>query len=301
MTADYPRKEEPMAKRKKSRLRRREARAAWGFLLPSLLGISLLVLVPFVEAIRRSLYNNPGTRFLGLHNYRSVLDNPAFKLAAENTGKFILACIPILLAISFILALSVQAMGKLGRGYKTTFLLPMAIPVASVSLLWKVLFADNGLANGVLTALGAEPVSFLNSTAAFAVLIFTYLWKNSGYNMIIWLSGMDGISKDLYEAAEVDGAGYWQRLWYITIPNLFPTLGMLSVLSLLNTFKVFREAYLVAGKYPHDSIYLLQHLFNNWFYNLDLGRLTAGAVMMAMVMLIAILVLQRFLERGQQR
>lgn len=290
-----------MAKRKKSRLRRREARAAWGFLLPSLLGISLLVLVPFVEAIRRSLYNNPGTRFLGLHNYRSVLDNPAFKLAAENTGKFILACIPILLAISFILALSVQAMGKLGRGYKTTFLLPMAIPVASVSLLWKVLFADNGLANGVLTALGAEPVSFLNSTAAFAVLIFTYLWKNSGYNMIIWLSGMDGISKDLYEAAEVDGAGYRQKLWYITVPNLLPTLGMLSVLSLLNTFKVFREAYLVAGKYPHDSIYLLQHLFNNWFFDLDLGRLTAGAVMMAIVMLIVILVLQKILERGSGR
>ena len=290
-----------MAKRKKSRLRRREARAAWGFLLPSLLGISLLVLVPFVEAIRRSLYNNPGTHFLGLHNYRSVLDNPAFKLAAENTGKFILACVPILLAISFILALSVQAMGKRGRGYKTTFLLPMAIPVASVSLLWKVLFADNGLANGVLTALGAEPVSFLNSTAAFAVLIFTYLWKNSGYNMIIWLSGMDGISKDLYEAAEVDGAGYRQKLWYITVPNLLPTLGMLSVLSLLNTFKVFREAYLVAGKYPHDSIYLLQHLFNNWFFDLDLGRLTAGAVMMAIVMLIVILVLQKILERGSGR
>ena len=153
----------------------------------------------------------------------------------------------------------------------------------------------------MLTALGAEPVRFLGSNAAFWVLIFTYLWKNSGYNMIIWLAGMDGISKDLYEAAEVDGAGYWQKLWYITIPNLFPTLGMLSVLSLLNTFKVFREAYLVAGKYPHDSIYLLQHLFNNWFYNLDLGRLTAGAVMMAMVMLIVILVLQRFLERGQQR
>ena len=290
-----------MAKRKKSRLRRREARAAWGFLLPSLLGISLLVLVPFVEAIRRSLYNNPGTRFLGLHNYRSVLDNPAFKLAAENTGKFILACVPILLAISFILALSVQAMGKRGRDYKTTFLLPMAIPVASVSLLWKVLFADNGLANGVLTALGAEPVSFLNSTAAFAVLIFTYLWKNSGYNMIIWLSGMDGISKDLYEAAEVDGAGYRQKLWYITVPNLLPTLGMLSVLSLLNTFKVFREAYLVAGKYPHDSIYLLQHLFNNWFFDLDLGRLTAGAVMMAIVMLIVILVLQKILERVSGR
>ena len=290
-----------MAKRKKSRLRRREARAAWAFIIPSLLGIAILVLIPFGEAIRRSLFNNPGTRFLGLQNYRNVLDNAAFKLAAENTGKFILACVPILLLISFILALSVQALGKRGRTYKTTFLLPMAIPVASVSLLWKVLFADNGLANGVLSFLGAEPVSFLGSNAAFWVLIFTYLWKNSGYNMILWLSGMDGISKDLYEAAEVDGAGYRQKLWYITIPNLLPTLGMLSVLSLLNTFKVYREAYLVAGKYPHDSIYLLQHLFNNWFFDLDLGRLTAGAVMMAMVMLIVILLLQKILERGAGR
>ncbi|MBQ5583181.1 MAG: sugar ABC transporter permease [Ruminiclostridium sp.] len=290
-----------MAKRKKSLLRRGEARAAWGFIIPSLLGIAILVLVPFGEAIRRSLYNNPGTRFMGLYNYQSVLVNPAFKLAAKNTGKFIAICVPMLLIISFILALSVQAMGKRGRTYKTTYLLPMAIPVASVSLLWKVLFADNGLANGVLTWLGAEPVSFLGSNAAFWVLIFTYLWKNSGYNMILWLSGMDGISKDLYEAAEVDGAGYRQKLWYITIPNLMPMLGMLSVLSLLNTFKVFREAYLVAGKYPHDSIYLLQHLFNNWFYSLDLGRLTAGAVIMAIVMLFVILILQRFLERGQHR
>ncbi len=290
-----------MAKHKRSRLRRGEAHAAWLFLIPSLLGIAILVLVPFGEAIRRSLYNNPGTRFMGLYNYQSVLVNPAFKLAAKNTGKFIAICVPILLIISFILALSVQAMGKRGRTYKTTYLLPMAIPVASVSLLWKVLFADNGLANGVLTWLGAEPVSFLGSDAAFWVLIFTYLWKNSGYNMILWLSGMDGISKDLYEAAEVDGAGYRQKLWYITIPNLMPMLGMLSVLSLLNTFKVFREAYLVAGKYPHDSIYLLQHLFNNWFYSLDLGRLTAGAVIMAIVMLFVILILQRFLERGQHR
>ena len=288
-------------KRKRSHLRRGEARAAWAFIIPSLLGIAVLVLIPFGEAIRRSIYNNPGTRFLGLQNYRSVLENTAFRLAATNTGKFIAICVPILLLISFILALSVQAMGRKGRTYKTSYLLPMAIPVASVSLLWKVVFADNGLANGVLTWMGAEPVSFLGSNAAFWVLIFTYLWKNSGYNMIIWLSGMDGISKDLYEAAEVDGAGYWQKLWFITVPNLFPTLAMLSVLSLLNTFKVFREAYLVAGKYPHDSIYLLQHLFNNWFFSLDLGRLTAGAVMMAIVMLIVILILQRFLERGSGR
>ena len=282
-------------KQKKSRLRRGEARAAWGFILPSLLGIAVLVLIPFVEVIRRSLYNNPGTRYLGLGNYRSVLRNEAFQLAMGNTGKFILVCVPLLLLISFVLALSVQAMDRRGRPYKTTFLLPMAIPVASVSLLWKVMFADNGLANGVLAALGGESISFMGSNAAFWVLIFTYLWKNSGYNMIIWLSGMDGISPNLYEAAAMDGAGYWEKLWYITLPNLMPTLVMLLILSMLNTFKVFREAYLVAGKYPHDSIYLLQHLFNNWFQNLDLGRLCAGAVMMAAAMLGIILLVQRLL------
>ena len=137
----------------------------------------------------------------------------------------------------------------------------------------------------------------MGTGAAFGVLIFTYLWKNCGYDMILWLAGMDGISKALYEAAEVDGANAFQQFRYITLPGLVPTMMMVSVLSLLNTFKVFREAYLVAGRYPHDSIYLLQHLFNNWFLDLDLGRLTAGAVLMAAVLLVLILLLQKLLER----
>ena len=287
-----------MKKKTLSKLRLGERRAALWFLAPSLAGITVLVFLPFVETLRRSFCNNSGTRFVALKNYRSVLRNEAFHLAMANTGKFILVCVPLLLLISFLLALMVQSMGRRGRRFKTTYLLPMAIPVASVSLLWKVLFADNGLANGLLTAMGAAPVSFMGSDAAFWVLIFTYLWKNSGYNMILWQSGMDGISRALYEASAVDGAGSWQQLRYITIPNLMPTALMLAVLSMLNTFKVFREAYLVAGRYPHDSIYLLQHLFSNWFQNLDLGRLTAGAVMMALVMLVVIMLLQYVWGRG---
>ncbi|MCI6729566.1 MAG: sugar ABC transporter permease [Candidatus Faecousia sp.] len=276
---------------------REEGRAARWFLLPSLLGIGFLVLAPFVETIRRSLYNNPGTQFVGLKNYRSVLNNQAFQLAVSNTGRFLVVCVPLLLAASLGLGLMVQKVGKGGRRFKTTFLLPMAVPVASVTLLWQVMFAKNGLANAVLTALGAEPVHFMGTGAAFGVLIFTYLWKNCGYDMILWLAGMDGISKALYEAAEVDGANAFQQFRYITLPGLVPTMMMVSVLSLLNTFKVFREAYLVAGRYPHDSIYLLQHLFNNWFLDLDLGRLTAGAVLMAAVLLVLILLLQKLLER----
>ncbi len=265
--------------------RRSEEKAALAFLAPSLGGIAVLVLVPFLETVRRSFYNDPGTRFLGLGNYRAVLENPAFRLAAANTGKLLLLSIPALLAISLILALLVKPLGRRGQRFRTGFLFPLAIPVASISLLWRVVFADNGLANGVLTAMGAEPVLFMGSNAAFWVLLFTFLWKNSGYHMALWLAGMDGISPALYEAAALDGANRAQQLFYITLPNLLPTLGMLWVLGLINTFKVFREAWLVAGSYPHESMYLLQHLFQNWFRTLDIGRLSAGAMMMAVVLL----------------
>lgn len=281
-----------MKKKRKTSLHRGEARAAWLFLAPSLLGVTALVLAPFAETLRRSLYNDPGTRFVGLKNYRSVLNNEAFRLALVNTGKFMGTCVPLLLILSLVLALLVQGCGRGKRAYKTTFLLPMAVPVASVCLLWKVLFAENGLMNGVLTWLGGEAVDFMGTDAAFWVLIATYLWKNAGYDMILWLAGMDGISKALYEASAVDGANGWQQLRYITLPGLRPTLTIVAVLSLLNTFKVFREAYLVAGRYPHESIYLLQHLFNNWFRDLDMGRLTAGAVLMALGLLTVIMLLR---------
>ena len=118
--------------------------------------------------------------------------------------------------------------------------------------------------------------------------------------LLLWLAGLDGIPDSLYEAARVDGAGRLQCFFHVTLPQLAPTLGLVSVLSLLNTFKVFREAYLVAGSYPHESIYMLQHLFNNWFLSLDMGRLTAAAVLVALVLLVIVLPLQRVLKGAEQ-
>ena len=153
--------------------------------------------------------------------------------------------------------------------------------------------------NGALAALGAQPVDFMGTGAAFWVLVLTYVWKNAGYDMVLWLAGLDGISADLYEAAAVDGAGAWQKFWHITLPNLLPTLALVGVLSLLNSFKAFREAFLVGGSYPHESMYLLQHLFNNWFLSLDLPRLTAAAVLTALALSGLILALQRMWNRSE--
>ena len=265
----------------------------------SLAGIAVFFLIPFVETVRRSFYDARGRNFIGFNGYASVLGNSAFRLAAANTAKFVVVCIPLLLLISLVVALLIRSVRPRGKAFKTTYLLPMAVPVASIVLLWQVMFHKNGLANTILTALGTQPVDFMGTSAAFWVLIFTYLWKNNGYDMILWLAGLDGINENLYEAARVDGANSWQCFRHITLPSLLPTVGLVSILSLLNGFKVFREAYLVAGAYPHDSIYLLQHLFNNWFRDLDISRLCAAATMLCIVLLAIILVLQRLFREAE--
>ncbi|MFV0351703.1 MAG: carbohydrate ABC transporter permease [Oscillospiraceae bacterium] len=271
-------------------------RTALLFLFPSLAGILVFFLIPFIDTIRRSFFDTIGSSFLGLNNYQLVFNNSAFQLAATNTAKFIVVCIPLLLLTSLALALLVRAIRPAGRRFKMTYLLPMAVPVASMVLLWQVLFDEKGLLNTWLLSLGGTPINFMGSNAAFWVLVFTYLWKNSGYDMILWLAGLDGISESMYEAARVDGAGTLQTFRYVTLPSLLPTMGLVFILSLLSSFKVFREAYLVAGSYPHDSIYMLQHLFNNWFVNLDIGRLCAAAVLLAAVLLIIILLAQRLMK-----
>ncbi len=275
-----------------------ERRAAALLLAPSLTGTTLFLLLPFAETVRRSLFDGRGIRFVGLTNYRAVVENTAFRMAVANTARFIAVCLPLLLGISLLLALGIRALRTPhreggGRVFKTTFLLPMGIPVASIVLLWQVLFAKAGIFNTFLVSLGKNPVDFMGTGAAFWVLIATYLWKNTGYDMILWLAGRDAIPQDLYEAAAVDGANGWQAFRWITVPNLMPTFVLVTILSLLNCFKAFREAYLVAGAYPHQSIYQLQHLFNNWFLQLDLARLSAAAVMVAGALLVLILLVQK--------
>lgn len=270
----------------------------WLFLAPSLFVVSVMVLLPLLDAFRRSFFLAVSSRFVGLQNYISVLGNSAFKLAAGNTAKFIAVCMPLLLVISLSVALMLTAFQEKHGIFKTSFLVPMAIPVASIVLLWRVIFHRNGLLNGILALWDAAPVDWIGSAASFGVLVFAYLWKNFGYDMVLWLSGISAINPALYEAAQIDGAGSIKRFVKITLPNLMPTLFTVTVLSLLNSFKVFREAYLIAGSYPDDSIYMLQHLFNNWFSNLDVDKMCAGAVMMASLVFILIMILQKILNRG---
>lgn len=273
---------------------------AWLFLIPSLTGVSIFVLLPFAEAVKRSFFEAMSGQYVGLKNYSTVLKNEAFLLAAKNTGRFIITCIPLLLLISLLLSLLVYEQKHVGFVFKTTFLVPMAIPVASVVLLWRIFFDNKGLLNSMMSSLGVKRIDWMHTSYAFYVLVFSYLWKNMGYDMVLWLAGLDGISTALYEAASIDGAGKLKQFQYITLPGLLPTVFTLSVLSLINSFKVFREAYLIAGNYPDKSIYMLQHLFNNWFTELDIQKMCAAAVIFAVFLMVFIILLQFINIHGEE-
>lgn len=270
------------------------------FILPSLAGVSLFLLVPYIDVLFRSFWRMSDGRFAGLDNYREVICNEAFRLAMKNTFLFDLVCIPLLLIGSLLIALFLFE-GPRGAGVlKTGFLIPMAIPTASVVLMWRFLFDQQGILNGILTGSGHAAVHWMDSGIAFWILVGSYIWRNLGYNLILWLAALSTVPRSSTEAARLDAAGPLARLRYVILPHIRGASFVIIVLALLNSFKVFREAYLVAGDYPDSSIYMIQNLFNNWFLNLDTDKMAAGATIDSAILILLILLLQRTWEmRGE--
>lgn len=269
------------------------------FLLPSLVGVSVFVLIPFADVVRRSFTTAVSGRWSGMDNYRLLTGNQAFLLAVKNTLRFTAVCLPILILSGLFIAVLLSRLQQI-QTFKAAYLLPMAVPAATVVVIWKMLFAESGILNGLGEQAGLEPVHWLESGAAFWVLVISYVWKNLGYTVILWLSGILAIPDSILEAASMDGASGRQRFFYIVLPELKPTLYTITVLSFLNSFKVFREAYLVAGSYPHESMYLLQHLFNNWFTGLEFDKMAAAAVCTALVLGAGSCLLKRLWDRNDQ-
>jgi len=273
--------------------RAREAVTGILFILPSLAGSMAFMIVPFGQAIGHSFTDGFTGAFAGFTYYREIFTNLSFLTALSNTGRFTALCVPILIVLSLLLALMLTKPVWNRGALRASFLLPMAIPVASVALLWQIIFHRNGLINNIMIYFGRAPVDWMRTSWALACLIVSYIWKNVGYNMVLFIAGLGGISLSLYEAAAVDGAGGFRQFFAITLPCLKPTLFTVTVLSLLNSFKAYREAYLVAGNYPYGNIYLIQHTLNNWFGSLQIEKLSAAAAVVALVIILLVALLSR--------
>lgn len=265
------------------------------FLLPGVLGVAVFTMVPFLDVVKRSFFTSLSNVFCGLSNYRTVLQNRAFRLAIYNTVRFMAVCLPLLLAGGLILAVAMERYSFLEK-WKALYLLPMAMPAATIVLVWKLIFAKQGFLNGML----GTHIDFLQGENAFWVLVFTYVWRNLGYTLVLWLAALKAIPREIQEAARVDGAGNVRIFFSVTLPCLKGSCYTITVLSLLNAFKVFREAYLISGSYPAEEIYLLQYVFNNWYTNLDFDKMAAGAVLSAAVIGSIAVLLKRIWDKNEK-
>lgn len=262
------------------------------FLSPSLLGVGIFFILPFCVVVYYSLIDGVGSKnFVFLQNFIKLFDNSAFRLAAKNTLTFSAMAVPLAVVLSMVLALMLESRIPLKSQFRTFFLSPMMVPVASVVLIWQVLFNYNGTVNEFLMLFGADKIDWLQSQFAPVVVLLLFLWKNLGYNMILFMAALNNIPKELLEVADVEGASEMYKFFAIKLRYLSPTVLFVTILSLINSFKVFREVYLLAGAYPYETLYTLQHFMNNTFDSLDYQKLSAAAVLMALVMVVIIALL----------
>ncbi|HOO05703.1 MAG: sugar ABC transporter permease [Ruminococcus sp.] len=280
-------------KRSKDPCGRRRVRIASNLcILPSLLGVLIFFLIPFGIVVYYSMINNPNTKqFVGLSNYIKLFSNNAFLAAAKNTGLFSAVSVPLALVLSLALAVMLERNIPGKSAFRTFFLSPLMVPTASVVLVWQVLFHNHGTINQIIEHFGGHGVDWLKSSHGQIILICMFLWKNLGYNMILFMAALAGIPKDILEVAELEGAGRIYQFFHIKLRYLSPTIVFVLILSMINSFKIFREVYLLTGDYPYDKLYMLQHFMNNTFASLDYQKLSAAAVLFAAVMIVIIAVL----------
>ena len=274
---------------KRGRHEKHNKRVSALFLAPSFLGVMAFFILPFIVVIAYSLADNPiNMAFTGLDNFVRVIGNGAFKKAVANTLTFSVIAVPLAVVLSLVLAIVLEWKIPFRSQFRTFFLCPMMVPVASIVLIWQVLFHYNGAVNEWLGAFGMDKIDWLKSDKAYIVVVVLFLWKNLGYNMILFMAALSNIPEDLVEVARLENANKWQIFWHIKLRFMSSTILFVTIMSLINSFKVFREIYLLTGDYPVDTIYMLQHYMNNMFGRLDYQNLSAAAVLMSIFMIIII-------------
>mgnify|MGYP000270741077 FL=1 len=246
-------------------------------------------MLPFFVVIYYAFVNNPVLHeFVGFDNFRNLFQNQSFRLAAKNTAIFSLISVPSAVIGSLLLACMLSQRIPLRSQIRTFMLSPLMVPVASIVLIWQVVFSNNGALNDFLAHFGVEKIDWMKSEFNRYVVILLFLWKNIGYDMILFLAALANVPTDIQEMAMLEGASSVRIFFQIKLRYIFPTILFVTILSLINSMKIFREVYLLTGKYPYDGLYLLQHFMNNTFESMDYQKLSSAALVMAAVMVLVI-------------
>jgi len=270
--------------------------AGWVFAAPALLVITVFFGLPVLAAFALSLTDFDiyaladlgNMRFVGLHNYWTLLQDPLFWKALGNTLYFVVIGVPLSIAMSLAAALLLHSrLGRFKPFFRTAFFAPVVTTVVAVAVIWRYLFHTRyGLVNWGLSGVGIEPVDWLGDPHwAMPTIIAFAVWKNFGYNMIIFLSGLQSIPEDLYEAARIDGASPWRQFRHVTLPMLGPVLLLVGILTMAGYFQLFAEPYVMTQGGPLEStVSVLYLMYEQGFKWWNLGTASAVAFILFVLM-----------------
>jgi multiple sugar transport system permease protein len=270
--------------------------AAWVFLAPALILLGVFVLYPiaylFYLSFTTGSFTRSGIHWAGLRNYWRLVISPDFWQVLGNTIYFTLATVIPSLVIPLVLAVLLDRSISLRGLLRTAYFIPSITSLVAVGLGFRWLFQVDGPVNQWLGAIGLHPIPWLSSTTwAMPVLILLSIWKQLGFNMVVFLAGLQTIPSSRYEAAELDGANAWQKFWYITLPGLRPTLVFAAVTTAIFTLRSFEQVYVITGGGPLNSTNLLvYYIYDQAFAQFDFGYAAAAAS----VLLVATLILVYF-------
>lgn len=280
--------------------RRRESIIGFAFILPAMVGIGVLFVVPFVESIYISFTSSiSASGQTGISNYLDMLQNRTFQLAFVNTFRFIIISVPLIMAFSLTIAMLLHKKLRGSQFFGSVFVFPLILPIVTVIMFFKIIFDTHGFINQTLMRLGLPIVDWLNSSASFAVLVIIYVWKNCGYNIVLFLAALNSIPKEINEVYSLDSKSVFRRIFGVILPLIAPYLFFILCLSIINTFRSFREAYILAGSHPHTSIYMVQHFISNNIRNMNYPRLAVATIIVFVSMVIPIFFAFRYRLKKQ--
>ncbi len=271
-----------------------DAIAAWIFLSPAVILLGIFVLWPiaylFYLSFTAGNFTISGTRWVGLRNYLRLLLSPDFWQVIGNTVYFTLATVIPSLVIPLGLAVWLNGAIKLRGVLRTAYFIPSITSLVAVGLGFRWLFQTEGPINALLSTVNIEPIPWLGSTTwAMWVLILLSIWKQLGFNLVVFLAGLQTIPASRYEAAELDGANPWQQFWHITLPGLRPTLVFATVTTAIFTLRSFEQVYVITGGGPLNSTNLLvYYIYDQAFAQFDFGYAAAAATVLLGVTLVLV-------------
>lgn len=243
--------------------------------LPSLIGFTVFYILPFFRSMGYAFVDNTFTQnFVGLQNFLTIWGNEYFRLAMKNTLLFTCIAVPLVLLLGLLFSAGlIRITARIANILQNSAFLPVLLPSASMVMFWQ---------------------AYLSSIKPFSSLLLFYLWKYLGLHVMLFLCAMTAIPKKVLEAAEIDGAGGWRRLWKIELPCIRSTVFFSAVLAIVNSLKIFRESYLLYGAYPDESVYMIQNYLNNHFEKMNLQNVSTVAIYFALAVYIITLILFRW-------